>query len=305
MGKISIVIISYNRPNDLLELLIDISCFDNTKELLDEVIILNNNSTENYSLVRNFITETPHVPWNYIDLDENLGVSRGRNKGMQMAKGEFLMIVDDDVLLKDTKTLLKIKSFYESEFALINNVGVFTPLIIYKETNQIQQSAFPHKKFNKYFQQPEFLTSYFIGATHIIKNEVLQKTGYLPEDFFYGMEEYDLSYRIIIAGYSLAFTNTIKVLHKESVKGRLPKKEKLFMMWQNKSKVARRYLPIIYFFSTFFSWSFFYLKNSRFHWKGWITGITRLPSLMKINSSVKLPKHFKSYLKKTEARLYF
>jgi Predicted glycosyltransferases len=92
---------------------------------------------------------------------------------------------------------------------------------------------------------------------------VLEKVGSYPTDFFYGMEEYDLSYRVLEAGYSIAYTDKVVMLHKESPLGRKPKKEKLQMMWVNKSKVAYRHLPKKYFYSTAFMWSLEYLKKNR------------------------------------------
>jgi hypothetical protein len=44
-------------------------------------------------------------------------------------------------------------------------------------------------------------------------------------------------------------------------------------MWVNKRKVAWKYLPMRYFFSTVGLWSLEYLKKSRWniggYWKGW------------------------------------
>ncbi|MGE5521152.1 MAG: hypothetical protein ACM3VS_14595, partial [Candidatus Dadabacteria bacterium] len=54
--------------------------------------------------------------------------------------------------------------------------------------------------------------------------------------------------------------------------GRKPKEEKLRMMWVNKAKVAWRYLPKRYFYSTAFMWSLQYLKETNFNMKGYMLG---------------------------------
>src|SRR5690606_11031604 len=103
---------------------------------------------------------------------------------------------------------------------------------------------------------------FFAGGANIMKRSILEKTGYFPENFFYGMEEYDLCYRIIDAGYTIGYDGSVTIEHKESPYGRQANYKKLHMQWVNKSKVAYRYLPLIYFFSTAALWSFQYLKHA-------------------------------------------
>ena len=93
--------------------------------------------------------------------------------------------------------------------------------------------------------------------------------------------------------------------HKESPEGRQPKKEKLQGMWLNKSKVAWKYLPLYYFISTSILWSFFYLKNTKFDFLGFIktwAKIYRIPKEI-IKSNVK--RSTMQYLQKVEARLWY
>src|SRR3954470_9397227 len=78
MNLISIIIISYNRVSDTLDLLTDIAQLKNI-ELLKDVIILNNASADNYASVENFVRTHSGIPFKYIKASENLGVSRGRN----------------------------------------------------------------------------------------------------------------------------------------------------------------------------------------------------------------------------------
>ena len=67
-------------------------------------------------------------------------------------------------------------------------------------TLEMQVNAFPHKNFSSYLRDQDFFqTYYYAGGAHAIRREVLDRTGNYPVDFFYGMEEYDLSYRILDA----------------------------------------------------------------------------------------------------------
>jgi GT2 family glycosyltransferase len=82
--KVSVIIITYNRPADLLELLQSLTS-QNDLGKLGEVLVLNNASTVPYTNVESFIGEHPELKIQYIISNENLGISRGRNKLMQMA----------------------------------------------------------------------------------------------------------------------------------------------------------------------------------------------------------------------------
>lgn len=96
-GQISLIIISYNRPADLLELLQSLQQ-QADQSGLREVLILNNASTVSYSSIETFIQANPAIPIRYIVSEENLGVSRGRNRLMQEAAGEWLLVLDDDIV---------------------------------------------------------------------------------------------------------------------------------------------------------------------------------------------------------------
>jgi len=237
--------------------------------------------------------------------EENLGVARGRNFLIEKAKFPLLLVLDDDVVFAEKNAIEQVSALFEKEQYVKNNTAVITLNIFYFDTKERQKEALPHKNYEKYKNKVWFLTYYFTGAAHLMRRELFEKTGLYPGDFFYGMEEYDLSYRIINAGYSLAFDSDVKVLHKESPKGRLANKEKLKMMWFNKSKVAFRYLPKKYFYSTSFLWSLFYLKKTGFDLKGFFENWKKIKEIPATVPAKKIDEKSLEYLKKVKARLWY
>ena len=119
------------------------------------------------------------------------------------------------------------------------------------------------------------------------------------------MEEYDLSYRVLEAGYSIVYSDKIVMLHKESPWGRKPIKEKLQMMWLNKTKVAWRYLPKRYFYSTAFMWSFQFLKETGFNFFGFFQGWKKIFSISSAEKRTPVKKETLKYLKEVKARLWY
>ncbi len=299
----SFVIITYNRPADTLELLQNISELNRANELLQDVILVNNASSEDYSTVKQF--HHPNLPLQYIDAPENLGVTRGRNFALQFAKSEIIIFLDDDAILQNADALENVVAAFKKPGYNNRPVGIVSFKVLYYDTLHMQVNALPHKQYEAYKDKPDFFTYYFAGGAHAIKKSVLEEVGNLPPEFFYGMEEYDLSYRILDKGYSIKYENSIVMLHKESPLGRKPKSEKVRMMWVNKTKVAYRYLPKIYFYSTAIMWSLEYLKKTGFDINGWLKGWRQIFHISSTEKRTSIKSSTLLYLNEVEARLWY
>ena len=301
MNKIAIIIITYNRPADMLALAMNIEKLRSKKELLEEVIIVNNNSTESYDAVKSFIQEHTSTPFKFIESKENLGVSRGRNFAIEQSKAPILVLIDDDAEFQDVDVLECINNSVNEN----PNAGILAMKILYFQNSQFQLNAFPHKSFEKRNHLQSFDTYYFAGCGNIIVKEAFDKAGPFPTDFFYGMEEYDLSYRVLDAGYTIKYIANIVLLHKESPEGRQTKSDKIRGMWVNKTKVAWRYLPMPSYFTTAILWSIFFLLNSKFDLIGFIKGLVAIVTIPFNEKRNEVSKLSQEYLNKVEARILF
>jgi GT2 family glycosyltransferase len=301
MKPLSFVIIPYNRPEDMLALAENLSRLEGLDEWVEELIIVNNQSSVSYQPVEDFIASHPAIPFRYFVAPENLGVSRGRNYAVRQSRAPILVFLDDDALIRNSDALPAITAIFDENPA----VGIVAFKIYYYSTDDLQVNAFPHKRFAERKDWPHFDTAYFSGAAHAIRRRVFEEAGYYPEDFFYGMEEYDLSYRALDKGYTIRYDDRVLILHKESPGGRLPPREKLRGMWVNKSKVAWKYLPARYFFSTAALWSLEYLKISGWDWRGFSKGwgeVARIPGAEK---RVPVGRATLTYLRRVKARLTY
>ena len=301
MNKIAIIIITYNRPADMLALAMNIEKLRSKKELLEEVIIVNNNSTESYDEVKLYLQEHPSTLFKYIESKENLGVSRGRNFAIEQSTAPILVLIDDDAEFQDIDVLERINTAVNK----YPNAGIIAMKIVYFQNKKFQINCFPHKSFEKRKNLLTFDTYYFAGCGNIIHKEAFNKAGAFPTDFFYGMEEYDLSYRVLEAGYSIKYIANIVLLHKESPEGRQTKSDKLRGMWVNKTKVAWRYLPLSAYFTTAVMWSLFFLLRSKFHLIGFVKGWAAVISIPLNEKRNKLSISTLDYLKDVDARILF
>ena len=304
MKPLSFVIITYDRPADMLELAQNIASLKFASELLEEVIIVNNQSAKDYSNLKTFIAATPSIPFRYYEAPSNLGVSGGRNFAFDKGKAPVIIMLDDDAVLQNKDSLLLIKEAFEKN-RTSRPVAIVSFKVLYYENLRMQVNAFPHKEYDQKKGLLFFETYYYAGGAHAIKREVLEKVGTYPEDFFYGMEEYDLSYRIINQGYSIIYDSGIVMLHKESPLGRKPKNEKLQMMWVNKAKVAWRYLPKRNFYTTAAMWSLQYLRITGFNLKGFFNGWKQIRKIASYEKRAPVGNDAMNYLRKTNARLWY
>ena len=304
-NRVSLIIITYNRPADVLELLQSLETQVEKETYLEETLVLNNASTDSYDQVKKYIAETPSIKARFIDAEATLGVAKGRNRLLEQVKGNVILSMDDDMIFTKPTDIKLLSGLFDKPFFREANAGVITFSVVYYSNREIQITAFPHKNYAKYGPMPLFLTGYFAGGAHVMKAEVLKHTGLYPTDFHYGMEEYDMGYRVLDAGYTIGFDNTVAVAHKESPFGRTPNYRTFQWNWINKSKVAWRYLPFKYFVSTAMSWGWQYLKISKWH-----LGIffATLVPLLKIPFTEKrkvINRKALNYLDKVESRLWY
>ena len=304
MKPIGFIIITYNRKGDLLELLKNISGLDGATELLEEVIVVNNASTEDYTDVKTYIDQNKELPIHYYDAPENLGVARGRNYALQKSTAPVLIMLDDDAVLQNKNCLYNLLGEFEAPDTE-REKAIVSFKVLYYGSLQMQKNALPHKQFSAYKDKSFFETYYYAGGAHAIRRKALDEIGRYPENFFYGMEEYDLSYRILNAGYSIVYSDKIVMLHKESPLGRKPKKEKLRMMWVNKVMVAYKYLPKRYMYSTAIMWSLFYLQQTGFNLSGFFKGWKEIAQIHKREKRSPILPTTLSYLNKVKARLWY
>lgn len=93
MLKISVIVCTYNRA-EILRGCLDSLVQQNVEKAAFEVIVLDNNSTDDTEeVVKFFLNQYPNV--SYIK-ELSQGLSHARNRGFREAKGEFVAYIDDD-----------------------------------------------------------------------------------------------------------------------------------------------------------------------------------------------------------------
>ena len=148
MKPLSFIILSYNRSADLLELLKNISQLEQAHQLLEQIIVVNNASTEDYDKIRSFIKDQSSLPYIYFDAPENLGVAKGRNYALDKGKAPIIIMLDDDAVLQNKDCLVNLLSEFEQSNT-DKPKAIVSFKVLYYDNLQMQENALPHKKFGE------------------------------------------------------------------------------------------------------------------------------------------------------------
>ena len=225
--KLSIIIVNWN-TEDLLKQTLD-SVFKETKNFDFEVIVVDNNSMKDDS-VKMIKENFPQVV--LIENKENLGFSRANNQGLKIAKGEYLMLLNSDVIVLN-QAIEKLVGFLdkhpETHMAgpkLLNKDmtfqhacrrGVPDPLNslfyltgLYKIFKNAKIDSY--KKFNV-SENESGRTEALSGAAMMFRREVYEKIGGLDEDFFMYGEDLDFCKRVSDMGWRTFYVSEAEIIH--------------------------------------------------------------------------------------------
>ena len=188
-----------------------------------EVIVVDNASKEDEATI--IQQRYPRII--VIRSKENLGFAGGNNLGIKAAHGKYLFFINNDVVLRhQTSDIRHLINRLESS----PTIGAVSPKIRFAwGDNPIQFAGYtPLSRItirNKTIGCGEqdngqhntaHPTPYAHGAAMMVKREVIEKAGVMPECYFLYYEELDWSMMIRRAGYEIWYEPNFTVFHKES-----------------------------------------------------------------------------------------
>ena len=154
-----------------------------------------------------------------------MGFAGGNNIGIKTAQGKYLYLINNDTVFKEYNSQLLIKRLESSP-----KIGMVCPKIRFAwENNPIQFAGYtplsPITVRNKaigfgeedkgQYDTPR-QTPYAHGAAMMIKREVIDKVGLMPECYFLYYEELDWSMMTTRVGYEIWYEPASTIYHKES-----------------------------------------------------------------------------------------
>lgn len=228
---ISVVVINYNRGDLLTRCLTSVLAL--TWRPL-EVIVVDNASTDGSP---EMVERTFGARVRLLRRSENSPVS-ARNQGFQQAAGEFILSLDNDIVLPDPAVLAKAVALFDRfpQVALLS-------LKIGPEDDPAQPLP-DHWWYPVSWEQGRdrhFYTDYFSEGAAMFRAGPLRAVGGYDPDFFQYFENYDVAFKLIAQGHDLLYSPALQsveldvrrgLLHRRSRRNYLILRNKLWLLWK-------------------------------------------------------------------------
>ncbi len=225
---LSVIIVNFKNP-PLLRLALTTLARALGRTMVYEVIVVDSESTiETQNIVRHDCDELFDrlvlVPFN-----SNIGYTRGVNEGLRRATGDYLLILNPDiVVLPDT---LEAMMAYLQDHPQVGLLGpgllnfddtrqdssfrFYTPLMIPARRIPI---PFTRGLVDRFLMRDKALTEptpadWLMGSALMTTRSALERVGFMDEQFFLYLSEVDWAWRFWDYGYTVAYMPTVRMYH--------------------------------------------------------------------------------------------
>jgi GT2 family glycosyltransferase len=221
---LSIIIVNWNNKDILRDCLSSIYHAHNVSKY--EIIVVDNNSEDgSVELIKN---EFPDVV--LLENNENLGFTRANNQAIKIARGNYILLLNNDTVVTNTYCFDRMIELMEKN----PQVGILGCKLLYPDgTLQSCGESFPSvwgifksqifftktwKRFGKNKQgDSHFKESDFIcGACLMTRKEILDQVGLFKEEYFMYGEDVEFCYRVHKAEYDIGVLTDESIIHLHS-----------------------------------------------------------------------------------------
>lgn len=200
-------------------------CFDG-KEFIEEEKHLEAKSISNRPLI-------------LINSNKNLGFSGANNLGVKFAlknnPPEFFWFLNNDTVVEKQSLSALIKTINkDSQIGLVGS-----KLLYYYNPGYIQYlgggkikcnyAVFPYQDHKDFEPDDVERPGYIVGASFLIKKQVVDKAGLWDESFFMSVEDVEYSFRISKAGYKVCACSGSRIYHKDGASTKTKKDTRYFL----------------------------------------------------------------------------
>lgn len=139
-------------------------------------------------------------------LADNVGVSRGRNAGWAATTAEVVCFLDDDARFGSATVVADAVQ----RLAVDPGLAVVS-FRISDEEGRVVRKHIP--MLGKRRPRRVARVTTFLGGACAVRRGALEAVGGFPEEFFYGLEETDLAWRLLDRGFDLLYAGDLEVIH--------------------------------------------------------------------------------------------
>ena len=219
--NLSIIIVSYNVRQLLLDCIQ--SVIETASGIDYEIIVVDNASTDRSSeAVKEAFPEVK-----VIVNRENAGFARANNQGYEISKGEFILLLNPDTIVKSGAIENTLNFLRDTPDAGVAGCRIIHPDGTLQKSIHTFPSIAEHLlralfvdrilyaqyRKNMYYRKAPFRIDYASGAFLMVRREALGEMPLLNSDFFMYAEEKDLSLRLLNHGWKTYFVHSSEIIH--------------------------------------------------------------------------------------------
>jgi len=221
------IIITHHQTPVLLKICLK-SIKENIGQLEHEIIVVDSQA----ELINQELIKEKFPSVRFISFSENLGYAKIVNKGIESSRGEYLLILNADVIILK-ESINRLLEFIKSH----SQVGIVGPQLL-TFSNFVQSSCFrfPNigailarrtflgklnwgkKKINQFLIKEEDFSSikavdWVQGSAMLVRKEAVEKVGLMDERFFMYLEDADWCRRFWQNGYRVVYLPSAQMAH--------------------------------------------------------------------------------------------
>ena len=186
-----------------------------------EVILIDNGSTDGSGQAVLNTFQSVRV----VHLDRNMGYGSAVNRGIAASEGKYVALLDNDTVVSQSWLSELVRAmeadstvgivgskvyFYSSERTICSAGALLNPI-----NGFVRVLGFGEKDVGQ-LNKPRTV-DWVAGCSILIRRDILEKIGYLDEDYEFYREEVDLCHRTRLANYFVLYVPTSIVWHKMSI----------------------------------------------------------------------------------------
>ena len=242
-----IVILIYNNKEEIKR------CIESLEQITYtnyRILLIDNDSPDGGGSELKTIFST----FEFIETGENLGFARGCNVGLRYAvenNAEYVLLLNGDMIVESNFLEPMVEMMESNEDAGLASGKIFhlsNRKLLWYAGGYIQ--LWRGQLINSYYNKPDtigngsaILTQFCTGAMMLIPKRIINEIGLLPQEYFFGVEEWDYSMQVRQSGYKLYVIPNAVAYHLAggSVKDYVVKFH--YNFYRNKLIFQRKYLP--------------------------------------------------------------
>ncbi|MCT4508399.1 MAG: glycosyltransferase family 2 protein [Tepidibacter sp.] len=211
-----------------------------------EIIIVDNKSQDNTPIYLKEL-EKQYSNITIVLNEHNYGFAKGNNIGIKKAKGDYIILLNNDTVVTRGWISGFIKHLErDKKLGLVgpvtnyagNEAMISVPYRNIKDMDKFSE-IYTLANSNKLYTNINMLIMFCVA----MRKEIINQVGYLDESFGIGMfEDDDFSYRVKKAGYEIAYTKDIFIHHYGSASFKKLGRQKFIEIFnENKKKFEKKW----------------------------------------------------------------